>query len=94
VKEAGEEAGEEEGGGAGAGESDSPQGEFKLDNSAASSATSEPRPEESLKLMYRKIVRRLHPDLHGENEALAKENLGSRAKGLLGAQSRGHRSSL
>jgi hypothetical protein len=56
------------------GESDSPQGEFKLDNSeAGASAASAPRLEERLKLMYRKLVRRLHPDLHGEMQPWQKK---------------------
>jgi hypothetical protein len=58
---------------AGAGESDSPQGEFKLDRAAAPSEASAPRPEERLKLMYRKLVRRLHPDLHGEMKSWQKK---------------------
>ena len=57
-----------------AGESGSPQGEFKLDDSpAGASAASAPRLEERLKLMYRKLVRRLHPDLHGEMQPWQKK---------------------
>ena len=40
----------------------SPQGEFDLNDKASAAPTL----EERLKLMYRKLVGRLHPDLHGE----------------------------